>query len=46
MLALVVVGILFFIDSIYDIGAHSFPQLLVVISMNVIVSFAVLMKKK
>ena len=46
ILALVAVGILFIFYSINDIDEHSFPQLLVIILMNVIVSFLVLKKKK
>lgn len=45
VIAMLVVGILLIIDVVWDIGEHSFPGLLVLCCLNVIISFVGTKKK-
>ena len=46
VLALAVVGLLFVLDSIHDMGVHSFPQLLIVITLKCNCKFCSVKKEK
>ncbi len=46
IVATLIVCALLVVDAIWDIGEHSFPRLLVLCFLNVIISFVGLKKKK
>ncbi|PHV70753.1 hypothetical protein CS063_08260 [Sporanaerobium hydrogeniformans] len=46
IIATLIVCVLLVVDVIWDIGEHSFPGLLVLCFLNVIISFVGLRKKK